>query len=62
VNPEALACGTPIVGTDIGGIPEIVVDQVTGLLVPPNDPIKLASAIQVLLENKNLREKCGHQR
>ena len=61
VNPEALACGTPIVGTNVGGIPEIVIDEVTGLLVPPDDPVELASAIQRLLEDKDLRDRCEKQ-
>ncbi len=61
VNPEALACGTPIVGTNVGGIPEIVIDEVTGLLIPPNDPIELVNAIQRLLEDKDLRGRCGGQ-
>jgi glycosyltransferase involved in cell wall biosynthesis len=61
INPEALACGTPIVGTNVGGIPEIVIDEVTGLLVPPDDPVELASAIQRLLEDKDLRDRCGKE-
>ena len=61
VNPEALSCGTPIVGTNVGGIPEIVIDEVTGLLVPPDNPVELASAIQRLLEDKDLRDRCGKE-
>ena len=59
VNPQALACGTPIVGTNVGGIPEIVKDGVNGILVPPNDPVRLAEAIQQLLEDKELRTRYG---
>lgn len=61
VNPEALSCGTPIVGTNVGGIPEIVIDEITGLLVPLNDPIGLANAVQRLLEDKDLRDRCGKE-
>ncbi len=41
---EAMACGTPVVSTAVSGIPELVQDGVTGLLVPPEDPAALATA------------------
>jgi starch synthase len=40
-----------VVGTRIGGIPEVVDDGVTGLLVPPNDPASLADAMNALLHD-----------
>lgn len=46
---EAAAAGRPVVATRIGGVPEVVVDGETGLLVPPNDPAALAHAIVTLL-------------
>lgn len=49
VVAQALAVGTPVVGTRFGGIPEIVRDGETGILVPPNDPGALARAIARLL-------------
>jgi len=49
VNLEAMACGTAIVASRVGGIPEVVDDGVTGLLVPPDDPASLADAINALL-------------
>lgn len=56
---EAQACGLPVVATAVGGTPEVVVDGVTGLLVPPRDPTALAKAMTVLLRNSDLRRKMG---
>jgi glycosyltransferase involved in cell wall biosynthesis len=42
---EALAVGTPVVSTSVGGVPEVVRDGENGLLVPPNDPDALAGAL-----------------
>lgn len=49
VVPQALAVGTPVVGTTVGGIPEVIEDGVTGRLVPPADAPALAGAILDLL-------------
>jgi glycosyltransferase involved in cell wall biosynthesis len=43
---EAMACGLPIVATNVGGLPDFVVDGVNGLLVPPHDPRALGAALQ----------------
>ena len=61
VNAEALSCETPVVASNVDGIPDIVEDHKNGILVPPNDPIKLAWAIQYLLENKDVRIKFGKE-
>jgi len=51
---EGMAAKKPIVGTNTGGVPEIIIDGVTGLLVPMNDPAKLADAIRYYLSNKTI--------
>ncbi len=50
ILPEAMMCRVPIVATAVGGIPELIKHQQTGLLVPPKDPVALAEAIDALLE------------
>jgi glycosyltransferase involved in cell wall biosynthesis len=54
---EALAVGTPVIATAVGGIPEIVRDGENGLLVPPGDPVALASAIERFFTDRALRER-----
>jgi glycosyltransferase involved in cell wall biosynthesis len=56
---EAMFAGVPVVSTTVGGIPELVVDGVTGLLVPPEDPVALADAIDRLLADDELRTRMG---
>jgi glycosyltransferase involved in cell wall biosynthesis len=48
---EALACERPVVATDLEGMPELVADGETGLLVPPREPAALAAAILKLLDD-----------
>jgi glycosyltransferase involved in cell wall biosynthesis len=56
---EALACGVPAVVTDQGGPKEIVEDGRSGLVVPGDDPSALASALDLLLGNAELRRRLG---
>ena len=51
---EAMAAGVPIVATRVGGVPEIVIDEESALLVPVNDPNKLAAGIDRLLNDRGL--------
>lgn len=60
-NIQAMACGTPIVSTTSGGIPEYVPNKVAGFLVPERDPDRLASAIIRLLDDDKLRERISAQ-
>ena len=56
---EAMALGKSVVASRVGGIPEIVQDGITGLLVPPRDTSQLASAILILLRDPSLRKIMG---
>jgi glycosyltransferase involved in cell wall biosynthesis len=54
---EALACGTPVVGFEVGGIPDMVRPGVTGMLAPAQDLRALGETIQSILNNDTLRKK-----
>ena len=56
---EASACGRPVIASNVGGVPEVVLDGTTGILVPPKDPDKLAQAIISLTQDAGRREKMG---
>ena len=57
---DAMAAAKPIVATATGGIPEVVVDGVTGILVPPRDDASMAAAIVQLLKDAALRQRMGY--
>jgi glycosyltransferase involved in cell wall biosynthesis len=56
---EAMSAGLPVVASRVGGVPEVVLDGETGLLVPPGDPSSLAAAIERLLVDPDLRARLG---
>jgi glycosyltransferase involved in cell wall biosynthesis len=56
---EASASGLPVVATNVGGIPEILADGETGILVPPEDPAALARALERLIADPGLRSRLG---
>ena len=56
---EAMACGTPVVATRTGALPEVIGDDGAGILVPPRDPQELARAILRVLGNEEERKKMG---
>jgi glycogen(starch) synthase len=58
---EAMACGRPVVASDVGGIPEIITHGVDGILVPPERPEELAIAVVELLANPRRRHELGQR-
>lgn len=56
---EASACAKPVVVSNVGGLPEVVEDGVTGIIVPPRDPEATAEAIENLILSQDLRTKMG---
>lgn len=61
VLAESMACGVPVVGSESGGIPEVVVNGETGLLVPPLKPELFADAIEQLGKDKEMRSRLSSQ-
>jgi glycosyltransferase involved in cell wall biosynthesis len=56
---EAMACGLAIIATNVGGVPEIIEDQINGLLIPSCNHKLLAESIIILAENREMRQKMG---
>lgn len=56
---EAMSAGLPVVASAVGGIPTVVVDGATGVLVPPGDPTALTVALQAVLGSADVRRRLG---
>ncbi len=56
---EAMAYGLPVIGGNVGGIPEMIVEGTTGTLIPPKSPQALAEAVECLLADAALRKRMG---
>lgn len=56
---EAMGQARPVIGSAVGGIPEVIEDGVSGVLVPPADPAALAGALKRLLADSELRKRLG---
>jgi glycosyltransferase involved in cell wall biosynthesis len=48
---EAFSCGIPVIGTNVGGIPDLVINGHTGILVPPENSQAIAEGVNSLIEN-----------
>jgi starch synthase len=59
VNLEAMACKTPVVATAVGGIKEVVIPEVTGILIEPRNPHQIADSVNRILEDDELARKLG---
>jgi len=57
---EAMACGTPVLVTRVGGMPELVPDGEVGFVVPPNDPGALGERIRYFHDNPDVVARMGH--
>jgi len=58
---EAFYLKIPVIATNVGGIPELVTHEKTGILIQPNDPTKLAEAVNSLLKNKEYAKKLADE-
>ncbi len=56
---EAMAAGLPVVASNVGGLPEIITDGVDGILVPSGDSVRLAAAMEELVDSPRKRWKLG---
>ena len=58
---EAMACGIPVVASQVGGLAYLIQDGVTGFTVPVDDPHELASRLKILISDEELRQRMGAQ-
>jgi glycosyltransferase involved in cell wall biosynthesis len=59
--PQAMLMGKPVIGTNIGSIPEVVIDGVTGILIPPKNPEQIVKALDSLYKNETERNTLALQ-
>lgn len=59
--PQAMLMGKPVIGTNIGSIPEVVIDGKTGILIPPKSPEKISSSLDYLHQNPNIRHQLAEK-
>ena len=59
VAAEAAIMGRPVIATSVGGLPEVVVHEGSGIIIPPNNAVELSKAILMLLENPALSRRLG---
>jgi glycosyltransferase involved in cell wall biosynthesis len=57
---EAMGSGVPVIASDLSGIPELVNDQLTGLLVPPRDAGAIADALERFIQDPGVRRRLGN--
>lgn len=58
---EAMACGVPVIGSDVGGIPTVIEDGADGLIVPPANSTALAKTIRDVLDNSTMADRLAEQ-
>jgi D-inositol-3-phosphate glycosyltransferase len=58
---EAMACGTPVVASQVGGLAFLIQDGVTGYVVPGGDPLALSERLTELITRPELRQQLGEQ-
>jgi len=56
---EAMACGRPVIASNIPGIKDVITNEENGILIPTRDPVALANAILRLMEDHSLRLRLG---
>lgn len=60
-NAEAMACGKPVIASDMGGMPETVGDGIEGLVFRSEDSQDLSEKLSLLIQDQGLRERLGRQ-